>query len=195
MKRKNVNEMVCPGTGTGAERRTHVGLGAIEDGLVAAHGLGDVSEGLYDAEAELLSLHLARDGDVFDVTDAAEATQEFVLQEDAAGADYTIGLARDDDEDVICLGLAAHGVELSRPRLCAHVGCLRQDGEHGEVAALVVGRSQGPHLRGFKQHPGRIRIWRWMEMGRKETIRDKRGKDKEMPVLADARGARAVTRL
>ena len=63
-----------------------VGLAAVEDGLVAADLLGDEVEGLDEAEAELLALLVAGDGDVLDVADGAEAV-------DAAGL-LAIGGAR-----------------------------------------------------------------------------------------------------
>jgi hypothetical protein len=50
-----------------------VGVAAVEDALVAANLLGDVVEGLDQAEAELLALLVLGDGDVFDVTDGPEA--------------------------------------------------------------------------------------------------------------------------
>ena len=121
-------------------RRTDVCLAAIEDRLVAAHVLRDLRERLDDAEAEFLALHLAGNGDVLDVPNAAEPAQKFALHKDAAGAHDLIGLARDDDEDVVRPRLAAHVAELSRPRLRAHVGRLREHGEHGQVPALVIGR-------------------------------------------------------
>src|SRR6266581_1914232 len=65
---KNVSEPAFA-QGTERRKRTNVVLVAVEDGLVAADLLRDVGEGLYDAEAELLALHLARDGDVLDVSD------------------------------------------------------------------------------------------------------------------------------
>ena len=126
--------------GTGGDRRTDVSLAAVEDGLVAADVLRDLRERLDDAEAELLALHLARDGDVLDVPDAAEPAQELALDKDAARADDPVALARHDDDDVVRARLAAHGLELRRPRLGADVGRLREHGEHGEVAALVVRR-------------------------------------------------------
>ena len=136
-----------------AEGRTNIVLVAVEDGLVAADLLRYVREGLYHAKAELLPLHLGRDGDVLDVSDATEPAQKFALEKDAAGAHDAIGLALDDDEDVVRRRLVAHGPELSRPRLCAHVRRLRQHGEHGEVPAIVVGRSQWAHLVEVKKHP------------------------------------------
>ena len=107
-----------------------------------------MGEGLDDAKAELLALHLTGNGDVLDVADAAEPAQKFLLDENAAGADDLVCLTRDDDEDVVRRWLAvAHRVELSRPRLCAHIGRLCEYGEHGEVPALVVRRSQWANLR------------------------------------------------
>lgn len=50
-----------------------VGVAAVEDALVAANLLGDVVEGLDQAEAELLALLVLGDGDVFDVADLAQA--------------------------------------------------------------------------------------------------------------------------
>jgi hypothetical protein len=50
-----------------------VGVAAVEDALVAANLLGDVVEGLDQAEAELLALLILGDGDVFDVADLAQA--------------------------------------------------------------------------------------------------------------------------
>lgn len=50
-----------------------VGVAAVEDTLVAANLLGDVVEGLDQAEAELLALLILGDGDVFDVADLAQA--------------------------------------------------------------------------------------------------------------------------
>lgn len=49
-----------------------VGLAAVEDALVAADVFGDEVEGLDEAEAELLSLLVLGDGNVFDVADGAE---------------------------------------------------------------------------------------------------------------------------
>lgn len=49
-----------------------VGLAAVEDGLVAADALGDVVEGLDEAQAQLLALLVLGDGDVLDVADQAE---------------------------------------------------------------------------------------------------------------------------
>ncbi len=50
-----------------------VGLAAVEDRLVAAHVGGDVVEGLDDAQAELLSLLVLGDGNVFDVASLSES--------------------------------------------------------------------------------------------------------------------------
>ena len=77
--------------------------------------------------------------------------------EPAAGADDSIGLTRDDNEDVVCRGLGAHGVELSCPRFCAHVRGLGENGEDGEVAALVVRRSQGTNLESEAKRKGKER--------------------------------------
>lgn len=49
-----------------------VGVAAVEDGLVAADLFGDEVEGLDDAEAELLALLVAGDGNVFDVADGTK---------------------------------------------------------------------------------------------------------------------------
>lgn len=49
-----------------------VGLAAVEDGLVAADALGDVVEGLDEAQAQLLALLVLGDGDVLDVADQTE---------------------------------------------------------------------------------------------------------------------------
>jgi hypothetical protein len=127
--------------GTCGDRRTNVCLAAVEDRLVAAHVLRELRERLNDAETEFLALHLAGNGDVLDMPDAAEPAQKFALHKDPTGTDDLIGLARDDDEDVVRPRLAAHISELSRPRLCADVRCLREHGEHGQVPALVVCRS------------------------------------------------------
>ena len=50
-----------------------VGLATVEDGLVAADLLGDVVEGFDEAQAELLALLVASDGNVFDVSYGAQA--------------------------------------------------------------------------------------------------------------------------
>nr|POE79469.1 hypothetical protein CFP56_07534 [Quercus suber] len=49
-----------------------VGLGAVEDRLVATRVLGDVIQRLDDAQPELLALLVFRDRDVFDVAHEAE---------------------------------------------------------------------------------------------------------------------------
>lgn len=52
---------------------TLVGLAAVQDALVAADVGGDVVEGLDEAEAELLALLVAGNGNVLDVADGTEA--------------------------------------------------------------------------------------------------------------------------
>lgn len=62
-----------------------VGVAAVEDALVAANLLGDVVEGLDQAEAELLALLILGDGDVFDVADLAQAVDAVEQSKLAAG--------------------------------------------------------------------------------------------------------------
>lgn len=62
-----------------------VGVAAVEDALVAANLLGDVIEGLDQAEAELLALLVLGDGDVFDVADFAQAVDAVEQSRLAAG--------------------------------------------------------------------------------------------------------------
>lgn len=50
-----------------------VGLAAVEDGLVAADLVGNKVEGLDQPKTQLLPLLILCDGDVFDVSDGAEA--------------------------------------------------------------------------------------------------------------------------
>lgn len=50
-----------------------IGLRAVENGLVAADVLRHVVQRLDDAQTQLLALLVLGDGDVFDVTDEAEA--------------------------------------------------------------------------------------------------------------------------
>jgi hypothetical protein len=52
---------------------TLVGFAAVENALVATDLLGDVVEGLYDSETELLALLVLCDGDIFDVAYSAQA--------------------------------------------------------------------------------------------------------------------------
>ena len=52
---------------------TLIGLAAVEDALVAAHLVGDVVEGLDQAETELLALLVLGNCNVFDVADVAKA--------------------------------------------------------------------------------------------------------------------------
>lgn len=122
-------------------RRTNVRIVAVEDGLIAARALRDLREGLDYAETEFLALHLTGNGNILDMPNAAEPAQKFALNKDATGANDLIGLARDNDKDIVRPRLFAHGSELRCPRLCAHVRCLREHGEHGEMAAPVIGRS------------------------------------------------------
>lgn len=53
--------------------KARVGLAAVEDALVAADFLGDVVEGLDEAEAKLLALLVLGHGDVLDVSDRSHA--------------------------------------------------------------------------------------------------------------------------
>lgn len=64
-----------------------VGVAAVEDALVAANLLGDVVEGLDQAEAELLALLILGDGDVFDVADLAQAVDAVEQSRLAAGCE------------------------------------------------------------------------------------------------------------
>lgn len=50
-----------------------IGFAAVENALVAAHLLGDVIEGLNQPQTELLTLLVLGHGNVFDVSDGAEA--------------------------------------------------------------------------------------------------------------------------
>lgn len=53
---------------------------AVEDGLVAADGRGDVVEGLDDARAELLALHVRKDRNVLNVPDHAQVTKTILCK-------------------------------------------------------------------------------------------------------------------
>ena len=69
-----------------------VGLAAVEDALVAADALGDVVEGLDQAQAELFALLVLGHGDVLDVAYQAQPVYELALHDDGARADDRRGL-------------------------------------------------------------------------------------------------------
>ena len=138
-----------PRHATSADQRlTYVAIAAVENCLVAAAVLADAREGLDDAQTELLALLALVDGDVLDVADAAEPAQELALDEDGADRDDAVRRLVDDHDPVVRARGRAQRVELRDPRLLARVRHDREHREHGEVPAPVVGRREGPDLRG-----------------------------------------------
>jgi len=70
-----------------AEKLTNVIVAAVENGFIAASGLADVSEGLYDAETEFLALLALVDSNVLNVTDGAKAAEELALDKESSDGD------------------------------------------------------------------------------------------------------------
>jgi hypothetical protein len=145
-----------------------VGFAAVEDGLVAADLLGDVVEGLDDAEAELLALLVLGDGNVLDVADGAEAMDargglatsptrrqwrpwmkggrdaQLALRDESAGGDDGLLCARRilNDNDVVA-ARGAHGLKLLGELLLGELADRGQHTQAVEEAGVVVGRAQG----------------------------------------------------
>lgn len=95
-------------------------------------------EGLDDTLTELFALLALVDGNVLNVTDAAETAEELAFDEDAADTDDAVAGVVNDDEGVVCPRCCTHGVELVHPGGLTGV---TDDGEHGEdieVTAFVV---------------------------------------------------------
>ena len=78
------------------------------------------------------------DGNVLNVTDAAETAKELALDEDTADAYNAVTGVVDDNEAVVCSGRGAHGVELVRPSSLTEVLDNGEDREDVEVTAFVV---------------------------------------------------------
>lgn len=78
-------------------------------------------ESLNDTEAKLLALVVFVDGDILDVADAAETTEELALDEDGANSDDLVVRLVEDDDGEVCARRCAHGVELIDPRYLAEV--------------------------------------------------------------------------
>lgn len=124
-----------------------VGVAAVEDALVAANLLGDVVEGLDQAEAELLALLVLGDGDVLDVADLAQAVDEFVLDNQGAGSHDRVLLSGSvlNANDVVAV-LGQHVVKLLLELLLADFADRGQHAEAVEEARAVVGATKGSQL-------------------------------------------------
>ena len=97
---------------------------------------------------ELLALLALVHRNVLNMSDAAKPAQKLALDKDGADADDAVGGLVDDDETVVGVGDGAHGVELVDPGGFAKVVDDGENGENGEVAAVVVCRREGADLWG-----------------------------------------------
>ena len=120
------------------QRLTYIPIVAVQNGLVAPRVLANVREGLDDAQTELLALLALVDGDVLDVSNAAEPAEELAFDEDGADGDDAVAHVVDDDDRVVRRGRGAHGVELVHPGVFAKVLDDGEDGEDVKVTAFVV---------------------------------------------------------
>lgn len=128
-------------------QRTPVGLGAVEDGLVATHAFADLSKGSDDVVAELLALLLLADADLLDVAADAPVPDELDLCDQASRGYEPVCILVDDDDDVVGLRLGvAHPVELLCPPFLTHVDRLGQVAKDVEVAPVVVCPAQRSQL-------------------------------------------------
>lgn len=103
-------------------------------------------ECLDDAQAEFLALLAFVDGNVLNVTDAAETAEELAFDKDGTDADDAVAGVVDDDEGVVCSGEGAHGMELVHPGGFTEVVDDGEDGENVEVTAFVVCRCKRADL-------------------------------------------------
>lgn len=100
---------------SGGESLTNVGVTAVQNGLVATTALTDVCESLDDTQAKFLALLTFIYGDVLDVTDASETTEEFTLDEEGAYSDDLVARLVEDYDGIVGARGYAHGVELIDP--------------------------------------------------------------------------------
>ena len=78
----------------------------IQNRLITPTSFTNTRQRINNSQTNLLPLLRLIDGDIFNVADESQVTQEFPLDENTAGADDTVGLfVDDDDEEVgVCAG-------------------------------------------------------------------------------------------
>lgn len=97
-----------------------VGLGAIQNGLVAPDLLGDEIQRLDDPEAKLLALLVLGNSNIFNVADETQLVNELALYNEGARADNSVGRVGDAEEVVFVVALR-HPVVTLVPLLDVHV--------------------------------------------------------------------------
>lgn len=98
---------------------TNVGVITVRNGLRTATALTNIREGQDDTETKLLSLLALVDGDILNVTNAAETAEKHALDDDSAYSDDLVARLVEDDDGEVCARGCAHGVELADPRYFA----------------------------------------------------------------------------
>jgi len=116
-----------------------VGVAAVEDGFVTTRGLADVGESLDDAKTEFLSLLRLVYRNVLDVSDGAKSAEELALNEKRSDSHDLVGVDVEDDDGKVSVRCGAHGIELGQPSTFSGVCNDCEDGENGEVTAVMVG--------------------------------------------------------
>ena len=79
-----------------------------------------------DAQPELLALLTLVHSDVLNVTDTAESTEEFALDEDGSNGNDAVRVLVNNHNSVVCSRRCALGLKLTTPRFLARIG------HHGE---------------------------------------------------------------
>jgi hypothetical protein len=95
-------------------------------------------EGLDDTKAKFLALLAFVDGDILNVTNTAETTEELALDEDGTYSNDLVTRLVENDNGEVCTRDCAHGVELVDPCYLAEIV---DDGENGkdiEMSTFVV---------------------------------------------------------
>lgn len=85
---------------------TNVFVTAIQDGLIATDGLGYTSESLNNSQSQLLPLLSLINGNILDMPNSTEISQELLLNENVPSCDNLVGaLQNNDNREVRLVGL------------------------------------------------------------------------------------------
>jgi hypothetical protein len=119
-------------------KRTYVLIATVQNCLVTPNVLADGGEDPDHLCAEALALSGLPDGDVLDMSNHPEPTQEFTLDECTGSTDYLVSGHQHGDNHVVCPMACAHRLELRSPCFRPWVADLRQCCKCLKVSALVV---------------------------------------------------------
>ena len=162
---------------------------AIQNRLVTSTVLAYARERLDDPQPKFFALLRLVDGNIFDMANTTQPTDELALDKDRADGYDRVCILVDDDEGVVRAWEGSHGLELRCPCGLAWVRDGGEDFEHVEMTAAIIRRGEGAYLLEivrleYLKYPGgrtrRLegsRLWTSAEMssGEKSRSREESG--------------------